>query len=189
MEKHILEHKWREKHSVLHHGYSIVLYIFTVLVCLYIVVRLILCWKSKGTSWKVVSMLKFLSTTNVNPRSAGLGNVVNINIKPSNESLALAPEDVPLCNLPPSGNRDTDLETQTSQHPQSSHSYFKFRPIYRMKLVSLRGEVVHTCMQEPGGDLLEQGHLVITICFFYLYCKLLPCRTWTLPSRMTGCDW
>ena len=42
LEKCILEHEWKEKHSVLHHGYSIVLYIFVVMVGLYIVVRLIL---------------------------------------------------------------------------------------------------------------------------------------------------
>jgi hypothetical protein len=56
-------------------------------------------------------VLKFLSTTDANPGSLGLGNVVNINIKTSNESLALAPEDVPLRTLPPSGNKDTEMET------------------------------------------------------------------------------
>jgi len=49
LERHILEHEWKEKHSVLHHGYSTVLYIFVILVCLYIVVCLILCLKAKGT--------------------------------------------------------------------------------------------------------------------------------------------
>jgi len=32
LEKHVLEHEWREKHSVLHHGYSIVLYVFVSIV-------------------------------------------------------------------------------------------------------------------------------------------------------------
>jgi hypothetical protein len=47
LEKHILEHEWKEKHSVLYHGYSTIVYIIVVLVCIYIVVRLIMCMKSK----------------------------------------------------------------------------------------------------------------------------------------------
>jgi hypothetical protein len=92
-EKHILQHEWREKHSVLHHGYSIALYIFNVYVCLYVVVRLILCLKSKGTCQRVAGTLTFHSTTDANPGAVGLGNV-NINIKIGNESLALTPEDI-----------------------------------------------------------------------------------------------
>ena len=36
LEKRVLEHEWREKHSVLHHGYSIALYVFVTLICLYV---------------------------------------------------------------------------------------------------------------------------------------------------------
>jgi hypothetical protein len=124
LEKHILEHEWKEKHSVLHHGYSIVLYIFIVLVCLYIAVRLILCLKSKGTCRRVAGTLNFHSTLDANPGTAGSGNVVNINIKTSNESLAVAPEDIPLRTLPPSGNKDTESETRTSRRLRSTCSYF-----------------------------------------------------------------
>jgi len=46
----------------------------------------------------VAGTLKFHSTTDANPRSAGSGNVVNTNIKTINEGLALTPEDV-LCAL------------------------------------------------------------------------------------------
>ena len=45
---------------------------------------------------------------------ASSGNV-NINIKTSNESLALAPENVPLCDLPTSGNEDAESETRTTR--------------------------------------------------------------------------
>ena len=124
LEKHILEHEWKEKHSILHHGYSVVLYIFIVLVFLYIAVRLILCLKSKGTCRRVAGVLKFHSTTDANPGAAGSGHVVNINIKTSNESLAIAPEDIPLCTLPPSGNKDPESEARPSRRLRSSRSYF-----------------------------------------------------------------
>jgi hypothetical protein len=49
--------------------------------------------------------------------------------------------------------------------------------------------MLHTCMQEHGGDILEQGHLVILICFLQIYLKVLRWCAWILPSRVTGCDW
>jgi hypothetical protein len=99
LERHILEHEWKEKHSVLQHGYSIVLYIFVIMVCLYIAVHLILCLKSKGTCRRVAGALKFHCTTNANPGSEVSGNVVNINIKTIYESIALTPEAMPLRTL------------------------------------------------------------------------------------------
>ena len=59
-------------------------YIFVVLVCLYIAIRLIPCLKSKGTCRIVAGAIAFHCTTDVNPGSAGSGNVVNINIKAGN---------------------------------------------------------------------------------------------------------
>ena len=87
IEKDILEHEWSDKHSVLHRGYSTVLYILIVPVVLYIVIRLILCSKAKGTCRRVTGALKFHSAPD-----ASSGNIVNINIKTSNESLALVPD-------------------------------------------------------------------------------------------------
>jgi len=124
LEKHVLEHEWREKHSVLHHGYSIVLYVFVSIICLYAVVRLILCLKSKGYCRRVAGALKVHPSTDANPGVACSGNVVHINIKTSNESLALASEDMPLRTLPPSGNKDAESETRTSRRLRSSRSYF-----------------------------------------------------------------
>jgi hypothetical protein len=78
LEKHKLEHELREKHSVLHHGYSTVLYILIVLVYLYIAIRLILCLKFKGTCRRLAGALKFHSVPD-----ASSGNI-NINVKTSN---------------------------------------------------------------------------------------------------------
>jgi hypothetical protein len=33
LERHVLEHEWKEKHSVIHHGYFIVLYVIIDLLC------------------------------------------------------------------------------------------------------------------------------------------------------------
>jgi len=119
LEKHVLEHEWKEKHLAFHHGYSTVFYILLALVVLYIVIRLILCLKSKGTCRKVAGAFKFHSAPN-----APSGNVVNINIKTSNESLALAPETVPLRDLPTSGNKNAESETRTARRLRSACSYF-----------------------------------------------------------------
>ena len=113
-----------EKNTVLHHGYSIVLYVFVSIVCLYVVVRLILCLKSKGFCRTVAGALKVHPSTDENPGVAGSGNVVHINIKTSNESLVLASEDMPLRTLPPSGNKHAESETRTSRCLRSSRSYF-----------------------------------------------------------------
>ena len=124
LERHVLEHEWREKHSTQHHGYSIVLYIVFSMVFLYILVRLVLCIKSKGLCRRVAGALKIHSSSDGDPRVTGSGNVVNINIKTSNESLALASEDIPLRTLPPSDSKNVGSDARTSRRLRSSRSYF-----------------------------------------------------------------
>ena len=124
LERHVLEHEWREKHSTQHHGYSIVLYIVVSMVFLYILVRLVLCIKSKGLCRRVAGALKIHSSSDEDPRVTGSGNVVNINIKTSNESLALASEDIPLRTLPPSDSKNVESDARTSRRLRSSRSYF-----------------------------------------------------------------
>ena len=58
LEKHVLEHEWRDRHSVLRHDYSTVVYVLLALVILYIVIRLILCLISKGTCRSLAGALK-----------------------------------------------------------------------------------------------------------------------------------
>lgn len=119
LEKHVLEHEWREKHLTSHHGYSIVLYTLITLVVLYVIIRLILCLYSKGTCRRMAGAFK----SHTSP-DASSGNVVNINIKTSNESLALAPENVPLRDLLPSGSKNAESEKRPVRHPRSMRSYF-----------------------------------------------------------------
>jgi len=124
LEKRVLEHEWREKHSVLHHGYSIALYVFVTLICLYIAIRIILCCKARGACRIVAGALRPLCSSDSNPDSGGLGNVVNINIKTSNESIAHTTENMPLRTLPPSGDKDVESETRASRLPRSNRSLF-----------------------------------------------------------------
>jgi hypothetical protein len=124
LEKHILEHEWMEKHSAQHHGYSIILYIVISLVILYVVVRLILCMKSKELCRRLAGTLKIHPNSDENPRVTGSSNVVNINIKTSNDSLTLASEDIPLRSLPPSNTKSLESETRTSRRLRSSRSHF-----------------------------------------------------------------
>lgn len=124
LERHVLEHEWKEKHSVLHHGYSIVFFIIVSLVLLYIVVRLVLCMKAKGFCRRMAGALKIHPGEEASPGVSGSGNVVNINIKTSNESLALASEDVPLRHLPSTETQSVDGDARASRRPRSSRSHF-----------------------------------------------------------------
>jgi hypothetical protein len=124
LEKRVLEHEWREKHSVLHHGYSIALYVFVTLISLYTAMRIIICCKAKGACRRVVGALRLHCSSDLNPDSGGLGNVFNINIKTSNESIARVTENMPLRTLPPSGDKDAESETRASRRLRSNRSIF-----------------------------------------------------------------
>ena len=68
------------KHSILHHGYFILLYIFIVIVCLYVIIRLILWLNSKGICRRVAAALNLRSSNKVDQAIAGPNNVITINI-------------------------------------------------------------------------------------------------------------
>ena len=124
LERHVLEHEWREKHSIINHGYSIGLYVIIGLVCFYIAFRLIRCMRSGGTCQKVAGALKLTFRVTANPESAGSGNVMNINIKTSNESLVNDSESVPLRALQPSASKTGEAETCPTRRLHSSRSHF-----------------------------------------------------------------
>jgi hypothetical protein len=67
--------------------------------------------RSKGTCQRVVGALKRISPIEANPESVGSGNVININIKTSNENLASSPENIPLRALKPSDSKTGESET------------------------------------------------------------------------------
>ena len=124
LERHVLEHEWKEKHDVIYYGYSIGLYVIIGLLCFYIVFRLIGCMGSTGNCQRVAGALKRTSQVEANPQSAGSGNVININIKTSDGSLANNPENITMRVLKPSDRKTGETETRPTHRLCASRSYF-----------------------------------------------------------------
>jgi len=109
VETMIREQEWKRLHTSAHHTYSALVYICLLLIGLYILYKLYTCLKGK------VSCVKSLTD------ATGSGNVVNIKIHTSNESLAMAQEDVPLCEL---NSRTPDAKPRRSNRLRTSKSCF-----------------------------------------------------------------
>ena len=92
----IREQEWKRLHISSHNTYSVLVYIYLILIGLYILYKLCNCCKGK------VSCVKAITGTN------GSGNVVNIKIHTSNESFAMAQENVPL--------REIELQPEAKLH-------------------------------------------------------------------------
>ena len=87
VETMIREQEWKRMHTSAHNTYSALIYIYLLFIGLYMLYKLYTCLKGK------VNCVKSLTEAN------GSENVVNIKIHTSNESLAMAQEDVPLREL------------------------------------------------------------------------------------------
>jgi len=96
LEKNIHEHEWRNKHSTIHHSYSVALYVIISLFCFYVVYRVLRYMVTKGLCRGIAGVLRLTNQTRANPELTGSGYIVNINIKTSNESLPRAQEVIPL---------------------------------------------------------------------------------------------
>jgi uncharacterized membrane protein YvbJ len=79
----IREQEWKRLHTSSHNTYSALIYVCLLLIVLYVLYKLYNFFKNKARCVKAI--------TDAN----GSGNVVNIKIHTSNESLAVAQEDVP----------------------------------------------------------------------------------------------
>ena len=157
LERHGLEHKWKEKHSIIRHGYSIVLYKIIGLLCFYVAFLLVRCMMSNGTCQRVVGALKITPRLTANPESAGWGNVVSMNIETSSESLTNTPENITLRALKPSDSKTGGSETRPTHCLRPSRTYFYFRPISRVKLVFPHGG--RCCMPSYPDHEGHFGHL------------------------------
>ena len=105
----IREREWKRLHTSSHNTYSVLVYICLVLIGLYILYKLYTCLKGK------VNCVKSLT------EAQGSGNVVNIKIHTSNESLAVAQEDVPLREL---NTRTPEAKPRRSNRLRTSKSCF-----------------------------------------------------------------
>jgi len=109
VENMIREQEWKRLHTSAHNTYSALVYICLMLIGLYILYKLYTCLKDK------VNCVKSLTD------AIGSGNVINIKIHTSNECLAMAQEDVPLCELQ---SQALDAKPRTSNKLRMSKSCF-----------------------------------------------------------------
>ena len=109
VETTIREQEWTRLHTSVHHTYSALVYICLLFIGLYILCKLYTCLKGK------INCVK--SRTD----ATGSGNVVNIKIHTSNESLAMAQENVPLRELK---SRTPDAKPRRSSRLRASKSCF-----------------------------------------------------------------
>jgi hypothetical protein len=86
--EHLLkEQEWKRLHTASHNTYSVLVYFCLVAICLYVLYKLYNCLRTKR------KCVKAITDTN------GSGNIVNIKIHTSNESVAVSQKDVPLREL------------------------------------------------------------------------------------------
>jgi hypothetical protein len=106
----IKEQEWERLHTSSHNTYySALVYICLVLIVLYVLYKLYNCFKGK------ISCAKAITDT------TGSGNVVNIKIHTSNESLAMTQEDVPLGEL---NSQTPEAKPRRSHRLRNSKSCF-----------------------------------------------------------------
>jgi hypothetical protein len=84
VEHMIRQQEWKRLHKSSHNTYSVLVYVCLLLLVLYVLYKLYNCFKNKDHCVKAI--------TDAN----GSGNILNIKIHTSNESLIMAQEDVPL---------------------------------------------------------------------------------------------
>jgi hypothetical protein len=112
------------KHSTIHHGYSIALYVTVSFLCLYVAFRILRCVLARGLCRGVAGALRLASRVPANPEFTGSGNIININIKTSNESLAATQEAPPLRVLTPSDSKAGKSEARSTRRLRHSQTAY-----------------------------------------------------------------
>ena len=123
LEKLTAEHEWKRKHFQYHNTYSILMYIAMTIITLYGLYRLT---KWAIIRWKRCTIPKAITTTSEQRLSlpmgtTGTGNVVNIKIKTSNESLAINPEAIPLQDMAGGSGQSSPQELRRSTRIRKSY--------------------------------------------------------------------
>jgi hypothetical protein len=125
LEKIAREQEWKHKHTQYHKTYSVLGYIAITLIALYGVYRL---GRFLLQRWQTNKILRAITSAknglDLATETRGAGNVVNINIKTINESLAMNPEAIPLQDLDISSTKDSNPELRRSKCLRTPKSYF-----------------------------------------------------------------
>jgi hypothetical protein len=125
LEKKVKEQEWKQKHDTYHKTYSTIAYIFVSILILYGMYKLgriiLNRWRGNRTVRAIVETTSDVSSA---LKTSGSGNIVNINIKTSNESLSGNPEAIPLHDLEGSSVRENTPELRRSRRSKATKSYF-----------------------------------------------------------------
>jgi hypothetical protein len=125
LEEKIKETEWKHQHTKSHSTYSVFVYILITLVSMYVSYRLGRLVVSQWTQNKTVrAILGQTENVELSTKSSGAGNIVNISIKTSNESLSGSPEAVPLKDLDSSSTKASTPELRRSRRIRATKSYF-----------------------------------------------------------------
>jgi hypothetical protein len=126
LEKLAEELEWKRKHFEYHNTYSILMYVAITIIILYGLYRFI---KWLIAKWRNGKLLRGVTASTEQRLSlpmgaSGLGNVVNIKIKTSNESLAMNPEAIPLQNMDGGSGKSSPQELRRSARTGTRKTYF-----------------------------------------------------------------
>lgn len=123
LEKEIKEQEWKNHQNINHTTYSVIGYITITVIGLYVLYKLYKWITIRFlTRQRPKAITRSLREIQTSAQTGGSGNIVNINIKTSNESLAVSPEAIPLH----SSNRSLQEESspRRSLRPRAAKSYF-----------------------------------------------------------------
>jgi hypothetical protein len=126
LEKLAAEQEWKRKHFEYHNTYSILMYLAITIIILYGLYRfirwLITRWRNGKLLRKVCASSE--QTLSLHMGASGSGNVVNIKIKTSNESLAMSPEAIPLKSMDGGSGSSSPRELRRSTRTGTRKTYF-----------------------------------------------------------------
>lgn len=123
LEEEIKEQEWKDKQTSKHAAYSAIVYILLSIMSIYIVYRVYRYVRSRFTRSPLVRAITApLKEVQASATTDGRGNIVNINIKTSNESLSIGQEGSPLHNSQQSVEEEP--RSRRSLRPRMSKSYF-----------------------------------------------------------------
>jgi hypothetical protein len=125
LDKEIKEQEWKNHHVNNHTSYSTIVYVILVVSVMYISYKLYVFlksrWQHTGRPRALMAQVRELKTST---ETRGSGNTVNINIKTSNESLAINPEAIQLRSSTSSKSLQVEPSPRRSLRPRPTKSYF-----------------------------------------------------------------
>jgi hypothetical protein len=119
------EKEWKWKHLQYHKTYSVLIYIAITIIILYGLYQLTKFLVTRCRNCKALRAITAKAECLSLPAEAsGIGNVININIKTSNEILSRSSEAIPLRDIEDGSRRDSTPDLRRSKRGKTNKSYF-----------------------------------------------------------------